>query len=172
MPATGNFALGTISAAVIITSDRVLTGDRSDKVSPLCAEALRAIGITEVVTQVVGEGLDCVQTALQAALNQGHRLVMVFGGTGFGRNNYTPEAVRSVITVELPGIAEQIRAFGLRNTPLSGLSRGLVGLTGRDQDAALVLASPGSAGGARDTLEVVVPLLEPIFRQLAEPPAK
>ncbi len=76
--------------------------------------------------------------------------------------------VRSIIEVEIPGIAEQIRAHGLTNTPLSGLSREVVGVTARDSSGALIISSPGSRGGALDTLEVVTPLLAAIFHQLDE----
>ena len=41
-------------------------------------------------------------------------------------------------------------------------------MTARDSSGALVISSPGSRGGALDTLEVVTPLLTAIFHQLDE----
>ena len=41
-------------------------------------------------------------------------------------------------------------------------------MTARDSSGALVVSSPGSRGGALDTLEVVTPLLGAIFHQLDE----
>ena len=82
--------------------------------------------------------------------------------------NEAPEVVREVIEVEIPGIAEQIRSHGLAHTPLSGLSREVVGVTARDSSGVLVVSSPGSRGGALDTLEVLAPLLGAIFHQLDE----
>lgn len=70
--------------------------------------------------------------------------------------------------MEIPGIAEQIRAHGLTNTPLSPLSREVVGVTARDKTGALVVASPSSKGGVADTLSVLIPLLKDIFGQLDE----
>ena len=96
------------------------------------------------------------------------RFILVLGGSGFGVGNYAPEVVRSIVEVEIPGIAEQIRAHGLANTPLSGLSREVVGVTARDSSGALIISSPGSRGGALDTLEVVTPLLPAVFHQLDE----
>ena len=107
--------------------------------------------------------------AIRDALEAGARFVLILGGSGFGVGNYAPEVVRSLIEVEIPGIAEQIRAHGLTNTPLSGLSREVVGVTARDSSGALIISSPGSRGGALDTLEVVTPLLGAIFHQLDEP---
>ena len=65
------------------------------------------------------------------------------------------------------GLAEQVRALGARSSALAGLSRGLVGVTSRGDQAALIVNAPGSTGGVRDTLTVIGPMLEHIFRQLA-----
>ena len=107
-------------------------------------------------------------TEIRDALEAGARFILVLGGSGFGVGNYAPEVVRSIVEVEIPGIAEQIRAHGLANTPLSGLSREVVGVTARDASGALIISSPGSRGGALDTLEVVTPLLTALFHQLDE----
>ena len=49
-----------------------------------------------------------------------------------------------------------------------GSVREVVGVTARDSSGALIISSPGSRGGALDTLEVVTPLLPAIFHQLDE----
>ena len=41
-------------------------------------------------------------------------------------------------------------------------------MTARDSSGVLVVSSPGSRGGALDTLEVLTPLLGAIFHQLDE----
>ncbi len=161
--------LAAISAAVIVSSDRVLAGERPDRTGPAVVERLQQAGLRAVSVTIVAEGLAAVCSALDQALASGARLVLILGGTGFGVGNEAPEAVRARLAVEIPGIAEQIRAQGLANTPLSGLSRGVVGVTARDATGALLVAAPGSLGGAVDSLEVLVPLLGPIFAQLDEP---
>ena len=116
----------------------------------------------------IPESADVLDTEIREALAAGARFILILGGSGFGVGNYAPEVVRSIIEVEIPGIAEQIRAHGLTNTPLSGLSREVVGVTARDSSGALIISSPGSRGGALDTLEVITPLLTAIFHQLDE----
>ena len=54
-------------------------------------------------------------------------LVVTTGGTGLGPRDVTPEATRDVIDREAPGIAELLRAHGLRQTPMAALSRGVAG---------------------------------------------
>ena len=69
--------------------------------------------------------------------------------------------------IEIPqGIEAQIRAHGLTKTPLAGLSRGLVGVTSRGDDGALVINAPGSRGGVKDTVAVVGPLVPHVLEQL------
>ena len=150
MPKPVEYDLSQISAHVITYSDRIQRGTKEDRATPACTAALAEAGLGPVTVAAIPESSG------------------ILGGSGFGVGNYAPEVVRSIIEVEIPGIAEQIRAHGLTNTPLSGLSREVVGVTARDSSGALIISSPGSRGGALDTLEVVTPLLAAIFHQLDE----
>ncbi len=168
MPQSAALAPGSIRAALIVFSDRVLAGTKEDRATPAVAEALEAAGVVIASTEVVAESREALYAAVRSALAVGARLVLVLGGTGFGVGNVAPEVVREIVEVEIPGIAEQIRAHGLASTPLSGLSREVVGVTARDSSGALVVSSPGSKGGALDALDVLVPLLPAIYHQLDE----
>lgn len=162
------FSLSAVAARIIVVDDRVVAGERPDKAGPATRARLEEAGLSSVGLEIVGEEADRIRSALAAALATAARLVLVLGGTGFGRRDHAPELVREAVEVELPGIAEQIRAHGLESTVLSSLSREVVGVTSRDEHGALVVASPGSRGGAADTLDVVIPLLPHILAQLDE----
>lgn len=162
------YDLSTVAAQIIVVNDRVISGERPDKAGPAARARLGESGLSSVGLVVVGEDAGQVRAALATALQGRARLVLVLGGTGFSRHDRVPEEVREVIEVELPGIAEQIRAHGLASTALSSLSREVVGVTSRDEHGALVVASPGSRGGASDTLDVIVPLLPHVLAQLDE----
>lgn len=168
MPQPAALDAGSIRAHLIVFSDRVLDGSKEDRATPACARALKEAGIVETGTSVVPEQREALYSEIRSRLAEGVRLLLVLGGSGFGVGNVAPEVVRELIEVEIPGIAEQIRSHGLASTPLSGLSREVVGVTARDSSGALLVASPGSKGGALDTLEVLVPLLPAIFHQLDE----
>ena len=82
-------------------------------------------------------------------------LVISTGGTGMGRQDVTPEACRSILDQEVPGLAEAMRAETLKFTPMAMLSRSVAGRRGK----ALIITLPGSPKGVAETLGVVKPVL-------------
>lgn len=154
-----------LTGMVIVTSDRILRGHRRDTAGPLACELLAAAGVPAGIV-VVEEGVQSVSRALAAARAAAHRVIVTVGGTGIGPRNQAPEATAPLLEVRLDGLVTQVLIRGLASTHQAGLSRALIGLTGRGPADALIINSPGSTGGVRDTLSVVCPLLPDIFERL------
>lgn len=143
-------------AAVVVASNRASKGVYDDTTGPLIVEALRGEGWEVGEPDVVADG-EPVALAIHAAIADGARVVLTTGGTGLTPTDRTPEVTRALLDREVPGIAEAIRAYGVdKGVPTAALSRGVAGVCGD----ALVVNLPGSRGGVKDGLAVVVPLLQ------------
>lgn len=143
-----------LKAAVITVSTKGAAGKRVDESGPAVKAALEAAGIPVVHTAVVLDGITPVGNAIREA-SQKANVVITSGGTGLSPNDMTPEATRRVIDREVPGIAEALRAYSLTKTPHGMLSRGVAGTLG----AALIVNLPGSPKAAKESIEILIPVL-------------
>ena len=143
-----------MKAAVITVSDGVHVGAREDLSGDILEELLRDDGF-DVIRRVVPDEVAAIAAAICDLADGDALLVLTTGGTGFAPRDVTPEATRTVLDREAPGIAEAIRADASTRTPHALLSRGIAGLRGNS----LVVNLPGSPGGCRDGFAVIQPAL-------------
>jgi molybdenum cofactor synthesis domain-containing protein len=149
-------------AAVVVASNRAAAGVYTDTTGPLIVDALLGDGWDVGAPVVVPDG-EPVGVAIRHAIDAGARAVLTTGGTGLTPTDRTPEVTRLLLDREVPGIAEAIRAYGAAHgVPTAMLSRGLAGVS----DQALVVNLPGSAGGVRDGLAVLLPVLRHAVEQI------
>ncbi|MDO5068308.1 MAG: MogA/MoaB family molybdenum cofactor biosynthesis protein [Propionibacteriaceae bacterium] len=152
-------------AAVITCSDRAARDIYEDRSGPILRDALTALGFEVTTPVIVPDDPALIRDAVLAAHQDGARIILTTGGTGISPTDVTVEAVRDLITHDIPGLMEEVRRIGAQKEPRALLSRGIAGVLEGDPRAVVVNA-PGSRGGARDTISVIGPLLTHIVEQL------
>ena len=140
-----NTVVVTVSDSRTVKDD--LSGDR-------LVDLLKSIEATIVERLIVTDDLlHLRETLYSLAEREDIDLIVTTGGTGFSPRDNTPEATRSVIEREAPGMAEAMRSSG--NHPMSMLSRGVCGIRG----TTLIINLPGSPRGVEECFEVIRPVL-------------
>lgn len=82
-------------------------------------------------------------------------LILTNGGTGFAKRDVTPEATKSVIEKDVPGISEVMRMNSVKINSHAMLSRGVSGI----RKDSLIINLPGSTKAAIESLEFVLPAI-------------
>ena len=145
-----------LRVAILTISDKGSRGEREDLSGEAIRQAIGSIAARVVDYRIVPDEQEQIAEALrQWADGEAADIIISTGGTGISPRDVTPEATRSVLDRELPGIAEAMRAESLKKTPRAMLSRAMAGTRRRS----IILNLPGSPKAVRECLEVVLPTL-------------
>ncbi len=141
---------------VLTVSDKGSRGEREDTSGAAIRELVVGNGGEVVRSHVTPDERDEIGKLLREWCDGGDLdLVVTTGGTGLAARDVTPEATLDVAERLVPGIAEAMRAEGLRHTPRAMLSRSVAAVRGRT----LILNLPGSEKGVRESLGAVLDVL-------------
>lgn len=140
-----------IITGIITVSDRASQGHYEDLGGPALRQAVTGYGWEVGAEVIVPDDLASIQQAVKALEAQGCALILTTGGTGIAERDVTPEALRGILRVEIPGFGELMRMRSLASTPNAILSRSLAAVVGRS----LVIALPGKPAGAVECLSYV-----------------
>ena len=153
-----------IKAGVLTISDKGFQGQRKDESGPLLAEILKEAGYTVEKQDIVPDNVEKIAECLTKWVDiYGLRLIVTTGGTGVSPTDVTPEAMLKVIKYQIPGMAEAMRAASLTKTPYAMISRAIAGVRGNS----LIINLPGSPGGAKENLVVVLPAINHTLDKIA-----
>jgi len=140
-----------IQVGIITVSDRASAGEYEDLGGPAVRKAAEAKGWSVAAEAVVPDDIQAIQQAIRSFSAQGCSLILTTGGTGMAERDVTPEAVRGIMRVELPGFGEIMRARSMEITPNAILSRCLAAVV----QGSIVIALPGKPQGAVECLSFV-----------------
>lgn len=140
-----------IPVGIITVSDRASEGAYEDLGGPALRNAVQGYGWQVLAEAVVPDDKSRIQETIRSFSAQGCGLILTTGGTGIAPRDVTPEAIREIMRLEIPGFGEAMRMQSLAHTPNALLSRSLGALV----DRSLVLALPGKPQGAVDCLGFV-----------------
>lgn len=143
-----------LTAAVITVSDSCARGERQDQSGPAVAQLLEKLKISVNAREIVPDDSIKLQNLL-IRLSREVSLIVTTGGTGIAARDVTPEATTAVCDRLLSGMAERMRAEGMKKTPFAALSRAVCGV----REQSLIVNLPGSPKGAVESLEAIAELL-------------
>jgi molybdopterin adenylyltransferase len=138
----------SIVCGIITISDRASGGQYEDLGGPALKEVAQKNGWQVLCEAVIPDEARKIQETVRSFSKQGCGLILTTGGTGIGPRDVTPEAIRGIMRVELPGFGEVMRAESMKITPNAILSRNLAAVV----DDSLVIALPGKPSGAVECL--------------------
>ena len=146
----------SLRAKILVLSDAAAGGRREDRSGPAVRELLEKRGWLVKALEVLPDDESSIQTALVAWTEDDEcDAVFTSGGTGLGPRDVTPEATQAVVEKQVPGLAELMRAEGVKKTRMAALARGIVGV----RKGKLIVNLPGSPRGACESLESIIELL-------------
>jgi molybdenum cofactor synthesis domain-containing protein len=143
-----------VRIAILTISDTVARGERTDT----SGDAAAAWAGDRLVDRAIvpDESVAIVKHLINWCDYDKADLVITTGGTGLAPRDVTPEAMLSVIELNVPGIAERIRWVTGQTFPRAALGRGVAGV----RASTLIVNLPGSTSGVTESLAALEPILD------------
>lgn len=148
-----------VTAAIVVCSDTIAAGRAEDEAGEKLRGRLEVGGCRVIAKEVIPDEAEQIKERART-LSKECELLLFVGGTGVSPRDNTPEAIRPLLTKEIPGIMEAARQYGQQRMPYAMLSRGVAGFI----NDCLVITLPGSTKGAMETMDAIFPQILHVFK--------
>ncbi len=146
-----------VDYSVLTSSDTGAVGKRVDTSGDAIVEIMDGAGHRLVDRVMLPDDFKSLSEQIRTWCDSNKTdVVLTTGGTGLSSRDVLPEVTRDLIDVEIPGMAEAMRVASLKVTRMAMISRAVVGARG----STLIINLPGSTGGVRENLVVVLPVID------------
>lgn len=149
-----------LKGTVIVCSDRVSQKIKEDTAGLKVVEKLKSNQIEVINYLTIPDDFDLIQESAKKYSSENFNLLVFVGGTGLSPRDVTPDAIKPLLTREIPGIMETARNYGQQRMPYAMLSRGVAGFINNT----LVITLPGSPKGAAETIDALFPYILHVFK--------
>lgn len=153
-----------VKCYVLTVSDT--RSEKNDKSGALIRERLESAGHSILGSRIVRDDAASISEAVRSVIDgfSDVEVICVTGGSGIRPRDVTPEALKPLLTKELPGFGEVFRVLSWEEVgPATMLSRAFAGAIGRT----LLFAMPGSSNAVKLAMDkLIVPELGHLVREL------
>ncbi len=141
---------------IITLSDRAFRKEYEDKSGPRIAELVgeyfaNAGMACNIALELIPDDPNNLGSLLYKAKDELTDLIFTTGGTGIGPRDFTPDVVKPLLDIEIPGIMEAIRMkYGIEK-PAALLSRSVAGVMGKS----IIFTLPGSVRAVNEYMNEI-----------------
>jgi molybdenum cofactor synthesis domain-containing protein len=112
-----------LRAKILVLSDAAAAGRRRDESGPAVQELLERHGWQVSACSILPDDSEQIRQQLERwTAGDDCDAIFTTGGTGLGPRDVTPEVTRALAEREVPGLAELMRAEGMRKTRRAALA--------------------------------------------------
>lgn len=152
--------------AVILAVDTAIYQNlKEDNNTAVVKRMLEQVGFQVVMEKSIPRDFDVVKAiAARVVEEQMGELVITIGGIECHADDCVPEATKAVLDREVPGIAESMRAYMIREDKRAMLLRGVSGI----RKNALIVNLPDHTKMMKEVLNYVLPEVVDLVGVIAE----